>query len=99
MPLAHGLKYSGEFPSRFREVLRLHYRYRVARFVLSLVEFFFLILFFSHQSFLTLPFRNLEVNALIADMSKVLKSILKKTSTLPEWKEADEVCRNVWLGT
>lgn len=32
-------------------------------------------------------------------MSKVLKSILKKTYTLPEWEEADEICRNVWLGT
>ena len=42
---------------------------------------------------------DLEVHALLADMSKILKSILKQTYTLPEWKEVDEICRNVWLGT
>ena len=39
MPSADDLKYSGEFPSRFRELLRLHYRYRSAWFVLLLMDF------------------------------------------------------------
>lgn len=34
----------------------------------------------------------------IPDVSKMPESILKNPTPIPEWKEADEVTRRVWLG-